>query len=310
MGAPCGVRLALTGALATIPSSAWAEANLVVTRADDAQQCPGAEEIRALSLAALPPSVPPPTHAYRVSFAQSGSLFEAVIVDETAQRTRVLSDTKPGCSALGQAVAVIVATMWSSERDETNPPPPPPSPSTGVDQALPVNPPHASGPRWVFGTGASTAVSVVRPVAPALLADVAVEFAHASLAVGALWIPAQRIDVAPGSIEVQLVSGLLRGCAFLGSEFHVGVCATALAGALHGEARGFTSDGQRTASWFAIEPDVFVDRSLGWWVRVRLAAGAVVPLPPADFAVSNAGAAYLGPAVGGLFSLSVEIASP
>jgi hypothetical protein len=162
----------------------------------------------------------------------------------------------------------------------------------------------------VFGVGAAVAAAVVRPVAEALVADAAIEFAHGSLSVGALWIPVQRIDVTPGSIDVQLISGSLRGCAFLGDATRFGFCAKLLAGVLRAEGSGYSTDTERTRPWLAIEPDVFIERSLFSWVRCRAAAGPIVPLHAEAFSVTGAGAAYATPSVGGLASLLLEVATP
>jgi hypothetical protein len=294
------------------PAGARADAELVVARGDSAKECPDEGEVRRFALAAMAPSLSPPTHAYHVSFDRSGGAYRAEIVDDTAGRTRRLEDTGAACGPLGQAVAVVVATMWSSEHDEVSPAPAPvpPPPPPRVDPA-PVPPPVRSrDPRWVFGAGAAVAAAVVRPVAEALIADADLEFAHGSLSIGALWIPVQRIDVTPGSIDVELISGSLRGCAFLGNETRFGFCANVLAGVLRAEGSGYTTDVERTRPWVAIEPDVFIGRSLFSWVRVRASAGPIIPLHAEAFSVTGAGAAYATPVVGALTSLTLEMATP
>jgi len=268
--------------------------------------------VRRFALAAMAPSLSPPTHAYHVSFDRSGGAYRAEIVDDTAGRTRRLEDTGAACGPLGQAVAVVVATMWSSERDEASPVPvplPPPAPPR-VEPAPTPPPVRVRNPRWVFGAGAAVAVAVVRPAAEALIADGAIEFAHGSLSIGALWIPVQRIDVTPGSIDVELIAGSLRGCAFLGRETSFGFCAKILAGVLRAEGSGYTTDVERTRPWAAIEPEVFIGRSLFSWVRVRASAGPIVPLHAETFSVTGAGAAYATPVVGALAALTLEVATP
>jgi hypothetical protein len=304
------VRLVLAFALTVAPSVARADADLVVTRRDGAGDCPDADEVRRLALGAVPSSLPPRVHAYRVSFERSGGAYRAEIVDDTAGRARRLEDLGPGCGPLGQAAAQVVATMWSSERDDTSPPPPPPSAPSPPrsSEVSPANPSRKV--RGVFGAGAALAVGILRPAAPAFLGDAALELAHASLALGALWIPAQTIAVAPGSIDVQLLAATLRGCAFSGGDTQLGVCAKVLAGAVRAEASGYSTDTRRARPWLAIEPEVYVDHRVFGWFRGRAALGAVVPLRAEAFSVTGAGAAYGTPSVGGLASLSLEVATP
>ncbi len=308
------VRLVLALALTVAPSVARADADLVVTRGDGAGDCPDADEVRRLALGAVPPSLAPRVHAYRVSFERSGGAYRAEIVDDTAGRARRLEDLGPGCGPLGQAAAQVVATMWSSERDDTSPAPPPSpalAPALAPPRSSEVSPSLRSRKvRGVFGAGAALAAGIVRPAAPAFFGDVALELAHASLALGALWIPAQTLAVTPGSIEVQLFAGSLRGCAFSGGETQLGVCAKVLAGAVRAEAAGYSTDTQRARVWLAIEPEVYVDHAVLGWLRGRAALGAVVPLRAETFSVTGAGAAYATPPVGGLASLSLEVATP
>lgn len=314
------VRLALVVALTAVPSVGRADGDLTVLRHESATQCPEGDELRRLALASVAPSSPPPTHAYRVSFERSRGSYRAEIVDGTAGRSRRLEDSGADCAALAQAAAVVVATMWGSEHDEASPmPATTPSvteattPTTRVDRdsrSGHPGPPRPRKSRWVFGAGGALTAAIVRPLAPAWFADGALEFAHTSLTVGVLWIPPQRIDVAPGSIDVRLVAGSLRACTFLGDATEVGVCAKLIAGQLDAAGAGYSSNAQRGRPWFAIEPEVFVDRLLLGPVRSRAAAGATIPLHAEAFYVTGAGTAYDTPAVGALVLLSLELATP
>lgn len=303
------LRVVVAFALTAVPNAARADENLVVTRGDGATDCPDAEQVRALALAAVAPSLPPPTHAYHVSFERSEESFRAEVVDDTAGRTRRLEDTDARCDALGEAVALVVATMWGSEHDDAAPTPAP-APPTPIDRPPVPAPARPRDLHWVFGAGPSLAVAIVRPAAAALVGDAAIELANASLAVGALWIPEQRTPISPGSVGVQLLSASLRGCAFVGSTTHLGLCASVLAGALGAKGNGYSVDMQRTRPWLAVEPGAFVDQSLLWGLRGRAAAGAIVPLYAETFSVVGAGVAYPTPPVGGLLSLSLELQIP
>ena len=95
-----------------------------------------------------------------------------------------------------------------------------------------------------------------------------------------------------------------------GCDTHLGLCAEVFAGALHAEGTGYSTNVRHGRPWFAIEPELFVDHALLAWMRGRLGVGALVPLHAESFSVTGAGSAYATPAVGGLASLALEIATP
>ena len=304
------VRLLLAMALGAAPRDAGADAEVTVSR-EDAAGCPDAAELQRLAAGSRVPSAAPPTHAYRVSFERAPGVVRAQVVDETARRTRSLEDQGPGCAALSQAVAVVLATMWGSERDAAAAAlTATPAPVVPVDRAARLPASWFNGSRWIFGAGSGLAVAIVRPAAPAFLADAALERSPLSLAIGAFWIPLQRLGLPPGAVEVELVAGTVRGCMFARTETRVGVCGRVLAGALHAGASGFDANTQRTRPWFAAGLEVFVDGRLPVaLLRYRAAAGALVPVHAEAFSVGSVGSAYDTPALGGLFTLSVEIAT-
>ncbi len=318
-------------AVTAVAHDARADSDLTVTRGEGATDCPDGVTLRRLALASAASTEPSPAHLYRVSFERSGSTIQVQIVDDTASRTRRLDDAGAGCTAIAQAAAVVLATLWASEGSDAepasgaassaSPPPPAPSPPAPVAPTVPASRAEddaagdgSSSPtrraRWVFGAGGALVAGTVRPLAPGLLVDGALEMAHASLGLGALWIPTQDIDVAPGSVAVQLIAGTLRGCAFLGEVTQVGICAEFLGGQLHGAGGGYSRNSEGSSAWLAIEPAAFVTRSLFGLVRGRVSAGATVPIRAETFSVTGEKVAYDAPAVGGLFSLALEIATP
>lgn len=302
--------LLLAVAMSAAPRDARADAEVTVAR-EDAAECPDAAELRRLAASSRVPSAAPPTHAYRVSFERADRVHRAEVVDETASRTRSLEDKGPGCAALGQAVAVVLATMWGSERDEAAAAPPvAPAPVAPVDRPVRLPASRSIGSRWIFGAGSGLAAAIVRPAAPAVLADAALERSPLSLAIGALWIPRQRVGLASGTVEVELAAGTVGGCAFAWTETRLGVCGRVLAGALLAGASGFDANLRKTRPWFAAGLEVFVDGPLPVaLLRYRAAAGPIVPLHAEAFSVAGVGSAYDTPAVGGLFTLSVEMAT-
>jgi hypothetical protein len=312
------VRLLLAMALGVAPRVARADAEVTVTR-EHAAECPDAADLRRLATESRVPSAMPPTHTYRVSFDRADDVYRAEVADETSKRTRGLEDKGPGCAALGQAVAVVLATMWGSERDEAvaslAAAPPRPA-AVGGPPAVPVDRaprlPSSRSPRWgwIFGAGSGLAAAIVRPAAPIFLADAALDRSPVSLAIGAFWIPRQSLGLSPGAVEVELAAGTVRGCAFAWTETRLGVCGRVLVGALRAGASGFDSNTQKTRPWFAAGLEAFVDGPLPVaMLRYRGAAGAIVPLHVEAFSIAGVGSAYDAPALGGLVTLSVEIAT-
>jgi hypothetical protein len=312
-----GIVLAVIG-IVTTAAQAAAELELEVARDSMSEVCPNAAELRRHTEALGSFSSAQAKHSYRVAFERSGGSYRAEIVDVTAHRKRELEDVGSGCAALGQAVAVVLATMWSSEwsseREEalrSQPDPVPVGSLTRVESVVPSLPPRVSRSQWLVDAGGGIAAAIVRPVAPAFFADVAFEHAHGSIGLGVLWIPEERLALAPGFVSVQLVAGSIRGCGFVWETTRLGMCGRVLGGALEASGSGYKVDVQTTRPWFAAALEVFVDGSLPVsLLRYRAAAGAVVPLHPEAFFIAGIGPAYETPEVGGLFTLSVEVRPP
>jgi hypothetical protein len=137
------------------------------------------------------------------------------------------------------------------------------------------------------------------------------ESGHASLALGALWIPLQRISVSPGDVEVQLFSGTLSACASMWERTRLGMCARFFAGEILAAGTGFSVDSKATRPWFAGGLELFVDGPLFLPVlRYRASVTALVPVHAETFYVAGPGVAYDTPPFGGLFTFAVEIGTP
>jgi hypothetical protein len=162
--------------------------------------------------------------------------------------------------------------------------------------------------RWVFGASAGAAVGIVRPAAPALLVDAALERAPLSIAVGVFGVPPQGLDLGPGTVDVQLLAATARGCIFAGRRTMLGLCARAAAGAVHARGSGYDTNTDSTRPWIAVGPEGFVGVPVIAPLRLRAAAAALVPLHAETFSVGGAGVAYDTPAVGALLTVSVEVA--
>jgi len=134
------------------------------------------------------------------------------------------------------------------------------------------------------------------------------ELGPAALSLGALWIPTQRLDLAPGAVNVQLVAGEARLCAFAWTRTQLGGCGAFLAGALSAEGAGYSIVTQATRPWLAVGAQLFVDGPLPFpLLRYRGAVEAIVPVHAEAFSVNGVGVAYDTPAFGGLLTLSVEV---
>ncbi len=299
------------------PLDARADAGLRVTREDPAADCPAEAELQHLATQALGSTAASPAHSYRISFARTGASYQAEIVDETARRTRRLEDVRTECAPLGRAVAVALAMMWGTEEEDAGtagtaggapePPPPAQAPVAAARESS-AAPPVPS--RWVFALGAAGAFALVRTAAPALLADGAFEYGRFSVALGAFWIAPQRLELDPGFVNVRLLAGTARGCAFAFRVVRVGACARLFAGTLQARGEGYDADAGRVRPWFALGLEAFVDGPLlSPWIGYRAAAGAVVPLHAQVFSIENVGPAYDTPPVGVLLTFAIQFAT-
>jgi hypothetical protein len=120
----------------------------------------------------------------------------------------------------------------------------------------------------------------------------------------ALWVPAQRSEIDPGSVRQSLVSGFARTClaALRSSLLRLDVCSGVYAGILNGEDRGYTQNESVATPWLAVPFELAlasVSPGLGW----ELGATALVPLRRHEFSVDGVGVAYRSSPVGVLLSL-------
>jgi hypothetical protein len=294
--------LGVTLWLTTTAVDARAAPNIEVSSTDQTPGCPDTAELLRLAFEVQGSVVPLVTHAYRVSFDRTAQGYRAEIVDETAQRTRHLTDVGAACAPLGRAVAVTLVVMWGTEELQ-QPPGPPPAPEPAPRPA-----PPAPTSYWLVGVGGAAAVGIVPNAAPALTVDSSFENGHLSWALGALWIPMQSLPLAPGSIDVQLLAGAARGCAFALDRTHVGLCARVSGGELAAKSNGYDTNGQKTRPWFALGLETFVDGPLASRrLRYRLAAAALVPVHVEVFSIQNLGPTRGPSPIGALFTLALEL---
>jgi len=310
-------RVVLAVASIIAPRLASASGGLDVTRADAADQCPDSARLGRMVSAARLRGSTPPNHDYRVTFQHADEGFRAELVDQTTHRTRVREDPSSGCQPIAQAAAVVLATMWESERDAPPeappkakaPPAPPPVVASPPSPPSPSPPPSSSPadrPHWLFGVGAAAAAAIVRPLAPALTADASFTYGAASFGVGGLWIPTQRIALGPGAVDVGLVAGSVVGCLAWLRRF--GVCGGVFGGRLAANAHGYSQAANHDRPWFALDLEAFVRGSTPLpWLGYRVSAGPLVPLHSETFSVAGVGVAYDTPSVGALLRVALEL---
>ena len=294
--------------------------DLTLVRGEGAEQCPDGAELKRLAVShGL--SADPPKHVYRVTIARARGAYRAEIVDETAHRVRRLVDAAPRCAPLGEAIAVVLATMWGSEQiDEpqvTDPPaaeppitPPPAIPVAPAD----VIPAQTDAPPPFLqisnDLGAGIAIGIVAPITPTVGGHIALELGHYSIAVGLFDTPFAGLDLPPGVIRVSLFSSDLRGCIRSGETTRIGLCPHLFLGDISAHSVGFDVNRGGTREWYAAGLELFVNGSLPVdWIHYRLGATVIVPLHAETFSIAGIGSAYETPPVGGMVMLSLELGS-
>ncbi|WP_437874578.1 hypothetical protein [Sorangium sp. So ce513] len=269
----------------------------------------GAPAAAAPSVAGSPPATgaapsgpgarPAPAGAvpeYEVHFVRTETTYTAAL--QAGGRTRLLS-SEPGatCGELVEALALTVAILLDSE------PVPPPAPAPPAPAPVPPAPapprrrpapPPPPSPSWDVSAelGAAGTVGLLDPLRVAAMADVSLRRRAWSAGLGAVWLPSQDIDVAPGAASLGLVAATARGCATIAGALdgpRLSACAASVLGAVHGAGKGLSPNREDSAPWFAVggsalaEGPLFGSRALGWSAR----ATVLVPVARARFTVER-----------------------
>jgi hypothetical protein len=180
--------------------------------------------------------------------------------------------------------------FWSIAPPAARPPPPGPVRSPFGQVSLEVGVLGTAGilGSVAFGGAASATLRLSR---------------GATLAAGGFWLPVETIAFAPGTVQVDLAGGFLRGCGLvLGrpSAAHGSLCLHPAMGAIRGQGSGYATNGRSTQPWIALGADLEgagpLWGSLGWVTR----AGVLVPLERQGFSVTAVGTAFDPSAVGGV----------
>ncbi|WP_437968474.1 hypothetical protein WMF04_03910 [Sorangium sp. So ce260] len=271
--------------------------------------------------------------AYLVSFTRDADGFRASI--RSGSGARELRDRGRSCAALEQATAVTLALLLDSDAREPSlrepeagarsaplPAPEAPAPPPGAPAETPRAPPGLTGAggaredegeapspgggatRLTLAAGAAGLFGVVRPLAPAVSAEIGIGGARFRATLGALWLVPQTLEHGPGELRETLLGGVVRACiTAAGSEaLRFEVCSGLHAGQLKVVASGYTRNDAAEAAWLSVPLELSL-ASLAGPLGFDVGAAALLPLRRNDFSVDGVGVAYRSPPVGALVSI-------
>lgn len=291
-------------------SPAPSEPLLTVTREPGAEDCPGTQALSEHVRRVRGQQATSATVAYHVTFAHRGGVFRASIRVGDAQGARVLRDRGPTCASLEQATALTLALLLDSDAselalEEPDAEPPPAAPLPQADALAAAGPARGrSEINLMLAAGGAGLSGVLSPIAPALLGELGIGVERLRAHVGALWVPEQTLDVAPGTLNETLLSGVARLCLapWQGARLRLDLCSGLYAGLLQVRANGYTRNDAANKAWLAVPLELSLLTTASP-IGVELGASALLPLRRNDFAIDHLGIAYESWPVGLLVSL-------
>lgn len=276
---------------------------LSVTRSADAVGCPDARELKLATEALLEAPISSERPLIHVAFERHGPGFVATLRRADSDHAgRKLRDRHGECAPLAQAVVTTLALMLETRADEPALPTPEPEPVPPAPEPVPPppRPTPASAPspyEFALGLEGGAGYGVLGGWSPLLGGQLAFGGGALRVRLGALYLPPQRTELGPGSVEVGLIAISTRACLrWLDlSTLDLYGCSGVFGGVLRGRARGYTRDFERSRPWLALPLEVFAAAPLGSErsaLSARLGATALVPARRETFSVEG-----LGPAV-------------
>jgi hypothetical protein len=301
----------LVAVVVAVAAQAQPSPALSVSRSAGAEDCPDAQQLLAGVAAVRRLAAQPDRLHYRVAFSRDASGVNAEI-STAGGATRMLRDASPACDALARATAVTVALLFDAAAEPPRATTPevvgPPVPAAGTP--VPAGDPESQGERVhaAVALGAGALVGVTAPVNAAAVLELGVSAGRLRGGLGALLALPRAVDLDPGSVREQLLSGSLHACfaPYLVELWRIDTCAAAWLGALHASAEGFERNDGATRLWSAIGLDLraaLASRPVGF----ELAASLLVPLRRQDFAIERAGVAYASRSLSLLFTLRASV---
>lgn len=306
---PCRGLLLGAVVLASLLGSgqARAEPSFTVERAAGAESCPNAEWLAA-RIEAIRGAKEQAHAEYRVAFTQAGEQFAASITAGSPGRRRTILSRRPTCVALGEATAVTLALLFDSDLLEEEQQGQQHQPETGPSLVTPAVARVAPSPALraaSLSVGAAGLMGALGSFSLTGTAEIGGAIGRWRAGVGVLWTLAQDHMLGPGRIREELLSGLARACYSPWQRHNVRVdfCSGAYAGAMTGDASGFSGNGRQTRFWLALPAEVALAYQPTRYLAWELSAAALSQLRRNDFGIDGLGAAYRSPVVAGLLSL-------
>jgi hypothetical protein len=305
------VRPFLVGLLTALALAPWlarpralAQA-LTVTREPGAEECPDADALEAQVVTLRNGQRLALDAAYHVHFAGTAEQRRATLSSASpaqAERVRVLDARGPSCRGLAQATALTLALLLdeqaqlAAEPARKKPPLRRSEPEPGRElQRDPAGAREPALPERALSLtlGGGVLLGVTRTLAPLWLAEVGFSQRRFRVDLGALGVPVQRLDFAPGSLREWLVAGSLRGCylPYRAPRLSIGTCTGAFLGLIDVRTRGYTRNARRKEMWAAIPIELFFGYQRGPFA-LQVAAQALIPLRRPDFSIDGLGTAY------------------
>ena len=310
-----GVRsLVLLALFPAITQARDLPARLTVEGEPGAERCPDqhdlAARVEAILRRPLGKGEPASALAIEVRFQRTsdGTFVARVTTRGLKPGQRLLRDTDPTCSGLGEAVSVAIALLLDSALNDGGeagahvepepsialPPPPPtdavvapsaPSPSRRWQPLVSL---EAGGSYGLGGSGSLLGFGRLGVRHGGWLFD---------LGAGGT-LPAERA-FGGGSVETSLVFASLRACYLIGRSPSVGPCLQLGAGRLHGEGGGYGRVQGSSLPWTAGSVGLAAETQLGAGFFATFGAALWMSTRRQTFSVENAGIAWESEPVAG-----------
>jgi hypothetical protein len=244
----------------------------------------------------------------RFERAPDGAFVARVTTHGLKPGQRMLRDTDPTCSALGEAVSVAIALLLDSALKEDGDADPKANPEAGTSTRTPMST-ATSTPSPVV-TVAPSAGSESRRWKPRASIEAGGSYGLGGdgslLGFGRLGVQRDSwlFDVGAGgplpteqsygggSVETSLVFASLRACYLMGRSLAVGPCLQLGAGRLHGEGGGYGQVQSSSLPWTAGGAGLAGEAPLGSGFFVTVGVSVWVSTRRQTFSVENRGIAW------------------
>jgi hypothetical protein len=237
-----------------------------------------------------------------VAIRRDGDAFEATIrVDGRKQGERLLRAQGPACDELHDALVVSLLLLLDEDPSSPNPPhgPEPVAPAAPLAPAsmiAPVEPPPSQReqPELWLSLGGALTHGLPQTWSVAANADVIARLSRWEVSVGGFWAPEKRIAMDPGTVQVRVLGGRLRGCyAFATrSRLRWAGCALGAVGSLRGVAQEFTVNDSKTRPWVLGGLETDVELQLLPRLRVGICGAAAASAHTESFSIQGRGEVY------------------